>query len=220
MSDADPWEVGDHDARWRGYFVPGTTVLRNLLGLTARIQLQEAEDDLSEARLVELRENPAVLGERTYGLQYLAEIHRYLFQDVYAWAGRARTVGISKGGESFCPPASITQPMMHVADEIERSDRLRPVPSELLPGRLAYLYDYVNWAHPFREGNGRSTREFFALLLAERGQGLDWSRIDTQTMHSACHSARADSDISGLAAMFTQIIDHEPAYDFDTDIMR
>ncbi len=52
---------------------------------------------------------------------------------------------------------------------------------------------------PFREGNGRSTRELFDLLLSERGAGLDWQKTDLTELHSACHTARAESDIGGLA---------------------
>ena len=87
---------------------------------------------------------------------------------MYDWAGDFRTVGIEKGDESFCPPANIPQPMDHVAAEIHRLDRLKAVSEEGLSGTVAYLYDYANFAHPFRDGNGRATREFFDFLLAER----------------------------------------------------
>ncbi len=164
--------------------------------------------------MIELREDPDLLGDRTYDLAYLRAIHRQLFQDVYVWAGDLRTVGIEKKGESFCPPDSISWPMEHVAAETYRLDRLRAVDDGDLAGKVAYLYDYVNYAHPFREGNGRSTREFFDLLLSERGSGLDWEKADRDELYGACHSARAESDLVGLVAMFTKILDPEPAYDF------
>lgn len=107
--------------------------------------------------------------------------------------------------------------MGHVAMQIAETDRLRSVPRSKLPEKIAYLYDYVNYAHPFREGNGRSTREFFDELLAERGLGLAWDRTDLSELHSACHCARVDSDLGGLVAMFARIIDDQPAYDFDQD---
>lgn len=140
-------------------------------------------------------------------------IHRHLFQDVYEWAGDLRTAEIEKGDESFCPPGSISQPMDHVAAEIHRLKRLTAVPDASLPRTIAYLYDYTNFAHPFREGNGRSTREFFDLLLAERCAGLDWEKTDQTELYRACHAARAESDLSGLIAMFTAILDAQPAYD-------
>jgi len=150
---------------------------------------------------------PTILG--TFDL-----LHRQLFQDVYEWAGQLRTVGIEKGDESFCPPGSIGQPMDHVAVEIYRLKQLQAVPEVDLARTVAYLYDYANFAHPFREGNGRSTREFFDLLLSERGAGLDWEKTDMTELHSACHAARADSNLAGLITTFAKILDAEPAYDF------
>ncbi|MCU6535081.1 Fic family protein, partial [Klebsiella pneumoniae] len=86
---------------------------------------------------------------------------------------------------------------------------LRAVGEGDLAGQVAYRYDYVNYAHPFREGNGRSTREFFDLLLSERGSGLDWGKTDLEELHGACHVARANSDLTGLVAMFKGILDEK-----------
>ncbi|MBF6354025.1 Fic family protein [Nocardia higoensis] len=209
-----PWDVGDPERNWQGYFVPGTSILSNRVGAVTAEELQDAENDLVEARVIELREAPDLLSDRSYDLAYLKAIHYQLFQDVYVWAGQVRTVGIEKGDESFCPPNSISQPMNHVAAEIHRLEQLEAVPEAELARTVAYLYDYVNFAHPFREGNGRSTREFFDLLLSERGAGLDWEKTDLVELHGACHAARAESDLEGLIAMFTRILDAEPAYDF------
>ncbi|MEU6559896.1 Fic/DOC family protein [Nocardia nova] len=209
-----PWDTGDPERNWQGYFIEGTNVLRNRVGARTADALQDAENDLVEARVIELREDPGLLGERTYDLAYLQAIHRQFFQDVYDWAGDLRTVGIEKGSESFCPPGSITRPMDHVATEVHHLRQLRDIPDDNLPRTVAYLYDYVNFAHPFREGNGRATREFFDLLLAERGTGLDWENTDHAELYTACHAARADGKLEGLIAMFTAILDSEPAYDF------
>ena len=102
--------------------------------------------------------------------------------------------------------------MIHVAAEIHRLNQLKAVPKADLAPTVAYLYDYVNFAHPFREGNGRSTRELFDLLLSERGAGLDWQTTDLTKLHSACHTARAESDLGGLTAMFGTTLDDDPAY--------
>jgi cell filamentation protein len=209
-----PWETGDHEQNWQGYFIPGTTVLINRIDARTPDALRDAENDLVEARIIALREDPGLLGNRTYDLAYLQAIHRHLFQDVYVWAGDLRTVGIEKDGESFCPPGNIGQPMGHVAAEIHRLKRLTEVPEAALARTVAYLYDYANFAHPFREGNGRATREFFDLLLSERCAGLDWQKADLTELYSACHAARAKLDLSGLVSMFTKILDADPAYDF------
>lgn len=209
-----PWDTGDLERNWQGYFIAGTSILRNRVGAETPEALRDAENDLVETRVIELREAPELLGDRTYDLTYLRAIHRQLFQDVYVWAGDVRTVGIEKGGESFCPPGSISQPMTHVGAEIYRLNRLKDVPVAELAPTVAYLYDYANFAHPFREGNGRSTREFFDLLLSERSAGLDWQNTDLAELHSACHTARTDSDLAGLTAMFAKILDDDPAYEF------
>ncbi|BBZ16036.1 hypothetical protein MGAD_03710 [Mycolicibacterium gadium] len=104
--------------------------------------------------------------------------------------------------------------MNHVAAEIHRLKRLKTVAKADLAQTVAYLYDYTNFAHPFREGNGRATREFFDLLLSERGAGLDWVKTDQAKLYCACHAARADDDLSGLTAMFAKILDDEPAYHY------
>ncbi|AXK85734.1 Fic family protein [Nocardia farcinica] len=209
-----PWESGNFEARWLGYFVPGTSVLRNRVGATTAEELVDAENDLVEVRIAELRECPDRVS-RTYDLAHLQALHKFLFQDVYEWAGDLRTVGIEKGGESFCPPADIARPVDHIAALIGESDRLRRVDADDLPRQLAYLYDYVNFAHPFREGNGRTQREFFDQLLSESGRGLAWDTIDKAQLHSACHIARADSDLAALEELFTRIVDDEPAYFYD-----
>lgn len=146
------------------------------MNISVAEDLRDAENDLVEVRLIELREAPGLLGERNYDLGFLQAIHRHLFQDVYEWAGDLRTGGIEKGRESFSPPADISRPMAHVAHRLVELRRLSIVPRPKLSRELAYLYDYVNFAHPFREGNGRATREFFDLLLAETGGRLGLAR--------------------------------------------
>jgi cell filamentation protein len=89
-----PWETGDLDRNWQGYFIPGTNILRNRVGAQTLEALRDAENDLVEARVIELREAPELVGERSYDLTYLRAIHRQLFQDLYVWAGDVRTVGI------------------------------------------------------------------------------------------------------------------------------
>jgi cell filamentation protein len=206
------WEAGDAEERWTGYLLPHSEVLRNKVNATTPDQLRDAENDLVEARLAELRAERTLI-RRTYDLLHLQAIHRHLFQDLYAWAGELRTVGINKGkGESFAPPLSIEQTFQHVAQRIAESDQLRGLDGGQLAAEVAYLYDYANFAHPFREGNGRAQREFFDQLLAESGHGLDWDLIDKTQLHDACHIARNESDLDRLRTIFDSIVNQEPAY--------
>ncbi|MFH5229600.1 hypothetical protein [Antrihabitans spumae] len=88
----NPWDTGNLELNWQGYYIPGTTILRNRVDAQTPEALRDAENDLVEARVIELREAPELLGDRTYGLHYLRAIHRQLFQDMYVWAGDLRTV--------------------------------------------------------------------------------------------------------------------------------
>ena len=202
MTASRPWETGDHEARWDGYLIAADSpVLVNKLGLTTVEALQAAENDLVEARVAELRARPSLVS-RTYDLVHLKSLHRHLFQDVYEWAGDLRTVGIAKGeGDetSFMPPFEIDRPVAHVADRIAAPDQLRTTAQESLVDELAYLYDYLNFAHPFREGNGRTQREFFSQLLEESGRRMAWNRIEMEQLHSACHLARTIGNTDPLA---------------------
>ena len=215
MTEPRPWEVGDHDSRWNGYLIePNSIVLRNKLGAATAEELRSAENDLIEFRVAELRSRPRLV-PKTYDLSHLKSIHFHLFQDVYEWAGELRTVGIAKGeGEdnSFIPPLEINRPIAHVASRISQSEQLTIVPPDGLVDEITYLYDYLNFAHPFREGNGRTQREFFAQLLAESGHGLTWDRVEMDTLHTACHVARTDGDTTQLRTIIALILTDEPVY--------
>lgn len=215
MSDPRPWEVGDHESRWLGYLIaPDSSVFRNKVGATTAEDLHIAENDLVEARVVELRSQPGLV-KRTYDLAHLRRLHLQLFQDVYEWAGDGRTVGIAKGdGEesSFIPPLDIERPVAHVASRIAESDLLRGLSGVALIDEVTYLYDYLNFAHPFREGNGRTQREFFAQLLAESGHGLAWTNVEMGELHSACHVARTEIDVAPLRAIISDVLTDDPVY--------
>ncbi|WP_183130110.1 Fic family protein [Rhodococcus sp. SBT000017] len=217
MDDAPPWDTGDYDLNWAGYFIPGSSVLRNRVGATTREALAAAENDLVEVRVAELRNNPIAV-MRTYDLDHLKALHKYLFQDVYLWAGELRTVGIEKENESFMTPGDIGRPVAYIAEQIAETKQLRSISNADLPGRLAEMYDFVNFAHPFREGNGRTQREFFDQLLSESGRGTAWDAIELTELHRACHLARAEQNIQPLRTMFAKIVDDDPAYRFGRDI--
>lgn len=77
---------------------------------------------------------------------------------------------------------------------------------------VTYLYDYLNFAHPFREGNGRTQREFFAQLLAESGRGIEWDAISMSDLHAACHQARTVGDVNELRAVISAALNDQPVY--------
>ena len=136
-----------------------TGVLRNLVGAGTWDELRNAEGELVAMRTSEfLRELPL---EPTGTLDDLRLIHRWLFRDVYDWAGEVGTVEIRKAGEGaqFLPPsASMPRGIAWPRSELEKDDLLAGVAPRRFPGRMAYHYDNYSFVHPFREGGMPVTR--------------------------------------------------------------
>ncbi len=207
-----PWQVGAESQRWDGYLDPqhhdptvGQGVLRNLVGATTYDELRRREDTFVGYRGATLRTNglPA-----TYDLAGLQSIHRHLFQDVYQWAGELRTVTIAKG-RPFVAPDQIESSFAQIADVIRDTDRLRNVPADRYADSLARVYHVVNTIHPFREGNGRTQREFITALARESGYTVDWQSVPGWANNRASELARA-GDIAPMVGMFEAIVHPDP----------
>lgn len=184
------------------YLDPLTGVLRNRLGCTEADQLAQAEADLSYAALAELDVH-SLPGR--YDLHHLQEFHRYIFRDIYAWAGELRTVVIAKSAP-FCLPQFIEVAGEQIFGELADVDRyLHGLCREPFVARLVHHYAEVNALHPFREGNGRSQRAFFRQLAADAGWRLDWSQLDAHR-NIAASAASMSGDLEPLTTMLDQLI--------------
>lgn len=213
-----PWETGDEYARWDGYLLEDKRTLRNLVGARTPEQLRRAEDHLVEARALTLREHGL---PDSYGLDGLRAIHRHLFQDVYEWAGEVRTVSIRKGRDGwFAPLDRIAPTMQAVGEQIARTENLRGIDPERIPGTLAQVYNLANQAHPFREGNGRTQREYITALARESGHHVDWTRVtvgrgDLESENDRASRLAASGDPSALRDMFHRIVTRAARDSFD-----
>jgi cell filamentation protein len=156
------------------YADPATGVLRNKLGLTAALELEDAEREITHAALVFLKEAPV---QPAYDLGHLCAIHRRIFGDVYDWAGRLRTVAIAKGSW-FCLPQYIESSAVETFQALHGKNLLRGLTRNVFTERLTYYLGEVNAIHPFREGNGRAQRAFFEQLASDAGFILDWQGLD------------------------------------------
>jgi cell filamentation protein len=186
------------------YLVPGTTVLRNLRGLTDPAELAEAEAYFVEARLATIA--GATYG-RTFRADHLAAIHQWLFQDLFAWAGVHRTRDYTKGGTQFWPADSLGRRLDKVLDALARSDLLTGVPEDDdLTAALAWLYLDLNHLHPFREGNGRTQRHFLGEVAAISGRILDWSLLDRAENDAACALATQSGNPGPLRALLEPLV--------------
>ena len=181
---------------WEAYFWPGTEVLKNLPGIRNEHALRRAEYAATRQRAEALRERPV---EGQFDAAHFREVHRRLFQDIYAWAGDYRTVDMLKGGSRFAPLQTDAHTLASWTEKILadlKSDHyLQGLKTADFVARLTHHYGELNYAHPFREGNGRATKEFLAQLAKEAGYALEYHRVDAQTWNAAAaRQIRGDPD--------------------------
>lgn len=144
--------------------------LENKLGLTSSADLAREEERISKKKALELFEN-GVLDTLPAGrFSTLQAIHKYLFEDIYDFAGEIRTVNISKGNFRFAP-------VMYLQAALENIDKMPQASFD----EIVEKYVEMNIAHPFREGNGRSTRIWLdQIFKAELHKVVDWSGVDKE----------------------------------------
>jgi cell filamentation protein len=145
------------------YTDPKTGVLRNLENIADWDALVFAETAATTKRANELKTKPIKLT----GSNALFSIHRHLFQDIYDWAGKRRTVEISKGGKQFFPLSHFENALNFIDNLLIEYGRIDKGDTVKLSRKLAEILDVINYLHPFREGNGRTQREFLRLLARE-----------------------------------------------------
>ena len=160
-----------YDAVPDPYCYPGTTVLKNLLNVQDQHTLDELEAALTAARADE------PLPHGRLGATHYAAIHHHLFQDIYPWAGKYRTVRISKDGSAFCYPENIAREMKALFEALKHENFLRGLSREDFAFEAASFLSTLNAIHPFREGNGRSQTTFITLLADQAGHPLDLDKL-------------------------------------------
>lgn len=173
------------------YLLPGTNVLRNRRNLTDSRALDEYEAIATQRRLIELFQKPAM---GRFDVSHLQKIHRYIFQDVYDWAGQFRTVNISKGGNLFGSAQFIDMALDGILNRLPGESFLQNLDRESFAERCGWYFGEINAIHPFREGNGRTQREFLRQLAAQAGYALDWRRVDRDTMTAASRDSFSTGD--------------------------
>lgn len=142
--------------------------LQNKLGLTDELELAREEERISKQKALALYDTGLLNTFPVGTFAGLAMIHKYLFEDIYEFSGQMRTVNIAKGNFRFAP-------VMYLRPALESIDRM---PQSTFD-EIIEKYVEMNVAHPFREGNGRSTRIWLdCILKKELHQVVDWSRVD------------------------------------------
>lgn len=167
------------------YCYTGTRVLKNKLGIRDRDELLEVERRLSKYRARELLDD-RINGRFDFAL--LKKIHQHLFQDVYDFAGEVRKVDIAKGN-LFCRCFAIEAEAERIFTELKQEKYLKDLAAGALAKRLAYYLAEINALHPFREGNGRTQREFIRQLAAQNGYFLSYAGITSEEMIEASQAS-------------------------------
>lgn len=132
----------------------------------------------------------------------LLKIHKYLFQDVYDWAGCVRKVEIAKGGRQFLPMHSFNEAFAYIDGLLSEFNSIESSDKQKIAKKLSEILDNINFLHPFREGNGRTQREFIKLLALQKGYNLDLNPLDDHSVYERY----MDDTINGKLDDLTNLI--------------
>ena len=168
------------DANWDNYFYPGTNVLKNKLGITDAETLRQAEADVTFKRLTELYDNPI---DGNFDTKHYQDIHRYLFKDIYDFAGLFRSVDMRKDFY-FTTSKEIEKSLKIVLDEMHNDFLKCRTYQDFVIFLSEFYYDILT-VHPFREGNGRTTREFLREFVDKYipNYKLKWSKMNKENLN-------------------------------------
>ena len=164
------------------YCYPDSNVLKNKLNIRDLRELKDIEEKFVAIKQLVLLQKP-IPGRFT--INHLLRIHRFLFEDVYPFAGHIRREQISKGETLFFPPDLIKRELRRVFGEIHETGMLQEKKPQSQIQHLSHVMAELNIIHPFREGNGRSIREFIRCMAQVYGLTLNWGNADQDTMMDA-----------------------------------
>lgn len=182
------------------YCYKGTNILINKAGLKTKEALEKLEKDIVTYRLFELMQS-GITGE--FDKHHLISIHKKLFGDIYDFAGKYRNENIAKGSFLFSNfefiDYSLDEIFKDLAEDI-KTNAFEKQNKEEIAKKLAYYYAEINVVHPFREGNGRATREFLRQLALKYGYILDFTKIPAKDILVA--SIKSITDITELTEIY------------------
>ena len=187
------------------YHYQDTEVYINKLGIKDPDILLSVENDLTYQRLSELHVNP-ITGR--FGVVHLLKIHKYIFQDLYPFAGKIREETIWKGDTQLCESRFISVNLNLLFSKLKADKFFVGLNIEDFSVISASFLDELNMIHPFREGNGREIREYFRSLALKCGYSVDWSLIDKDKLLNAFIYA-VDKDTSRLIPCVYAIVENK-----------
>ena len=181
-------------------YVQQNGVLRNLANIEDEKVLLAYESLKIAKRLEELYYNPIKINDSSA----LLEIHKHLFQDVYEWAGKIRTVNISKDGKPFFEGERFQTGFQYINSLIVEYSKISSNRDSEIAGKLAEILDNINFMHPFREGNGRTQREFIRTLALQKGFKLNLNPPNNKSIYNRYMNGTIHSDVKLLKELILE----------------
>lgn len=200
---------------WKDYYIPGTEVLQNRFNETDPVKLKKLEESKVRGRMLLLVQQPI---RGNFDFTHMKAIHKFLFQDVYEWAGEERTAPsfgepfMNKEGHEYFPAGEpLTNQLNKLYGELADKNYLVGLPLDVFAKELANSWCEINVAHAFREGNTRSQFIFFNELAKHAGYQLDASALAAdeklrQEIIDARNAGHAPSKISVFADVLRKVI--------------
>ena len=182
---------------------PNTNVLINKLGIKNQKQLDENEILITSIKSLEIELNSKI---QEPNFEYYCNLHYLLFNEIYDWAGKLRTINVSKLKTVFCPHEQIESMAISIFKRLKEMDYFKKCNKSELICEFADLYNSLNYLHPFREGNGRVERLYFIQLARWINRKLDFSKIDSDRMMIATIHASAGT-MDYLESIFAEALE-------------
>lgn len=196
---SDKYKYIDKDSL---YVYPYTDVLKNKAGIINYDELVLFESITVQKRLIELQKEPFVVKNSSD----LLKIHEHLFQDVYDWAGEPRKVEISKSGRQFLFTNSFDTAFNFIDSLLDEYTSIPKDDKNAISRKLAEILDNVNYGHFFREGNGRTQREFIRELAIQKGYSLDLNPIDNASIYERYMHSTTFGEVDALCDLIFEIL--------------
>ena len=174
--------MNDYEPRNSNYCYPNSNILKNKFNVRDAKKLEEIEKVIVSSKAIELRNKKSV---GTFDINHIIKIHKILFGDIYEFAGKFRNENISKDGFRFAEWEFIDEQLNILLNQLKRENYLSNLSIIELVERLAYYMAELNVLHPFREGNGRTIREFIRELAFENGYNIDFEKFESEELLEA-----------------------------------
>ena len=195
------------------YCYQGSNVLRNKLNIRDYEELKQAEEEFSAVKQLVLLQTPL---KGHFTISHLKRIHRFLFEDLYSFAGHIRREQISKGYTVFYPPELINRELHKVFDKVHCDGFLAEQNEYRQIQHLSYVMAELNTIHPFREGNGRSIRELIRCMGLHYGLSINWGNNDRDSLLEA--SIASIDDNMAFCEVLEKCLEKRNPYDTQSSI--